>query len=215
LAVRLGDRARAVARAARKRAARVWPAIVSWCRRRRVLAAGLAAGAVVLVVVSLLVVHHRAARRPGVTAAAGPAKPGQAAPAGKLAAVDELVARGDRKQALARLRELRKENPADADYPAAQARLLFELRRYEEGVAAFRSAIRRDPQRRGDPVLIRHVIDSMQNDGFAPAAQDFLRELGTPARDEVKEAARNHPSARVRERARELLRDWGRRPLFR
>jgi serine/threonine-protein kinase len=216
LAVRLGDRARAVARAARQGARVRWPAIVSWCRRRRALAAGLAAGAVVLVVGSLLAVHYRAARRPaGVTAAAGPARPGQAAPAGKLAAVDELVARGDRKQALARLRELRKENPADADYPAAQARVLFELRRYEEGVAAFRSAIRRDPQRRGDPVLIRHVIDSMQNDGFAPAAQDFLRELGPPARDEVKEAARNHPSARVRERARELLRDWGRRPFFR
>ncbi|HXU81023.1 MAG TPA: protein kinase [Polyangia bacterium] len=210
-ALPLGAQVAPVVSAARERAARVrWSAIVSWCRRRRLLAAGLAAGAVVLVASSLLALRSRAPRRPpGVVAAAGPAKPGPAVSAGKLAAVDELVARGDRKQALARLRELRKENPADADYPVAQARLLFELRRYEEGLAAFRSAIRRDPQRRADPVLIRHVIDSMQNDGFAPAAQDFLRELGKPARDEVKEAARNHASARVRERSRELLRDWG------
>jgi len=215
LALRLGNQARALARVAREKAARTrWPELVSWCRRRRRLAAALAAGAVALVSVSVLVVHsRRSSLRPAATAPALPAP--APASASKLAAVDHLVARGDRKQAHARLRELRKEHPTDADYPAAQARLFFEQHRYEEGLVAFRAAIRRDPQRRADPVLIRHVIDSLQNDRFASAAEDFLRELGSPAKAEVKAATRNHPSPRVRERARDLLRDWGRRPLFR
>jgi hypothetical protein len=214
-AERLRNRVRALARVAREKAARTpWPELVSWCRRRRGLTAALAAGAVALVSVSVLVVHSgRSSLRPAPTAAALPAP--APASASKLAAVEDLVARGDRKQAHARLRELRKEHPSDADYPAAQARLFFEQHRYEEGLGAFRAAIRRDSQHRTDPVLIRHVIASLQDDRFASTAEDFLRELGSPAKSEVKAAARNHPSPRVRERARGLLRDWGRRPLFR
>jgi serine/threonine-protein kinase len=212
-AERLRNRIRALARVARERAGRIpWPELVSWCRRRRRLTAALAAGAVALASVS--VVHfRRSSLRPAPTAAVLLAP--TPASASKLVAVNDLLARGDRKQAHARLRELRKEHPTDADYPAAQARLFFEQHRYEEGLGAFRAAIRRDPQRRADPVLIRHVIDSLQNDRFASAAEDFLRELGNSAKSEVKAAARNHPSPRVRARARDLLRDGGRRPLFR
>jgi serine/threonine-protein kinase len=208
---RLLDRARALVRATREKARARWPQLVSWCRRHRLLAAAIAA--VGLASVTLLVVHARSRNRPA--SAGKPAALTAAASAGKLAEVDGLVAQGDGKQAMVRLRELRKEHPSDAAYPAAQARLLFEQHHYQEGVAAFRAAIRQDPQRRGDVALIRQVIDSMQNDRFASTAQDFLLELGTPAKAEVKAAARNHPNARVKERARDLLRDWGRRPLLR
>ena len=126
-----------------------------------------------------------------------------------------MLARGDHKQARARLRELRRQHPTDADYPAALSRLCFEQRRYDEGLAALRSANRIDPQRRADPVLIKQVIDSLQSDRFASTAEDYLREMGSVAKPHVNEAARSHPSRRVRERARDLLRDWGRRPLFR
>ena len=126
-----------------------------------------------------------------------------------------MLARGEHKQARARLRELRRQHPTDADYPAALSRLCFEQRRYDEGLAALRSATRIDPQRRADPVLIKQVIDSLQSDRFASTAEDYLREMGSVAKPHVKNAARSHPSRRVRERARDLLRDWGRRPLFR
>ena len=126
-----------------------------------------------------------------------------------------MLARGEHKHARARLQELRKQHPSDADYPVALSRLCFERRRYDEGLAALRAAIRIDPQRRSDPVLIKEVIDSLQSDRFASTAEDYLRELGSVAKPHVKEAARSHPSRRVRERARDLLRDWGRKPLFR
>jgi hypothetical protein len=82
-------------------------------------------------------------------------------------------------------------------------------------VAAFRAAIRNDPERRNDTQTIDLVIGSLESDRFSRDAEDFLRELGAPARAQVKEAAKSHPNPRVRQRARDLLRDWARRPLFR
>ena len=87
--------------------------------------------------------------------------------------------------------------------------------RYSEGLPAFQSAIRRDPGRRSDPVMINLVIDSLANDKFKDKAEDFLRGLGAPAKALVKDAASNHKSPRVRERARALLRDWTHKPFLR
>jgi hypothetical protein len=150
-------------------------------------------------------------------AAAAPAAP--APPAAqtnaKLTEVDGLLARGAHGEAMERLRQLRKQHPADADYAAALARVSFEQRRPLEGMTAFRAAFRNDRAHRSDPVLIRHVIDTLRSDRYAGAAEESLREVGSQAKPHLREAARAHPSPVVRTRARTLLREWSHRPLFR
>jgi hypothetical protein len=139
-------------------------------------------------------------------AALEPTSPGQRPVYGRA-----KIDRGDQ---VARLRQLLRQHPDDARYPAALARLSFEQRRYEEGLAYFRMAIRKDRGLRSDQVLVGHLIGSMASDRFLETAEDFLRELGKEAKPHVTAAARNHPSPRVRARARELLKHWDRRPLL-
>jgi cytochrome c-type biogenesis protein CcmH/NrfG len=221
-AVRIRNRIRAVVAGARARARRARGPIVSFLSRRpRLLVAVLAVGGSALVGALFLAGRASssasAARDAAAAAATRPRAPGEHAQATprELAAVESMAARGERKQAIARLRELRKEHPADGDYPATLSRLYFEQRRYPEGLAAFRTAIRNDPRRRSDPVLIGHVITSLQEDSFRSTAEDFLRQLGSAAKPRVKEAARGHANPRVRARARELVRDWNHRPFLR
>jgi tetratricopeptide (TPR) repeat protein len=216
---------RAVMRAAHGRVSRAQqPLLAVLSRRRGAVATVIAASAAALLVIVLMTARWRGSTSTAVLASAAgtaatrstdPTRPTSLAPSGKLAEVEGMLARGEHRQARARLQELRKQHPSDADYPVALSRLCFERRRYDEGLAALRAAIRIDPQRRSDPVLIKEVIDSLQSDRFASTAEDYLRELGSVAKPHVKEAARSHPSRRVRERARDLLRDWGRKPLFR
>jgi eukaryotic-like serine/threonine-protein kinase len=92
-----------------------------------------------------------------------------------------------------------------AEGPAAQARALFEARRWSEGLDAYRAAIKLDPARRGDKTLVRPLIASLDSDSKGERAA-FLRELGGPARPLLREAARSHPNPRVRARAAELSR---------
>ena len=96
----------------------------------------------------------------------------------------------------------------------ALALLYFEQRWWSAGVDAFRSAIQIDPKRKGDPVLVGYVITALGSDKVASKAADFLQD-GAPAKPHLREAAKNHPSPRVRARAAELLRSFDRRPLFR
>jgi eukaryotic-like serine/threonine-protein kinase len=95
--------------------------------------------------------------------------------------------------------------PRAAEEPAAQARAMFEARRWSEGMEAYRAAIKLDPARRGDKTLVRPLIASLDSDGRGDRAA-FLRQLGAPARPLLREAARSHPNPRVRARAAELTR---------
>jgi len=108
-----------------------------------------------------------------------------------------------------------KRHPTNAAYAAALARLSFERRLYAEGLASFRAAIRLEPRRRSDAVLIEHVLDSLRSDQYAGTAEELLRDLGSAAKPHVAEAARSHPNGRVKTRARDLLRQWDRRPQLR
>jgi serine/threonine-protein kinase len=93
---------------------------------------------------------------------------------------------------------------------AQRARSYFEKRRWSEGVAAFRAAVASDPGLAGDPVLVAHVIRSLQSQQFQDKGAAFLRQLGEPARPQVEEAARSHAIPIVRARAGLLLRTWPR-----
>jgi hypothetical protein len=98
----------------------------------------------------------------------------------------------------------------DARAAAVRARLCFEKLWWSEGVTAFRTAVHADPELAGDPVLVGHVIRSLQSPQFHERGAAFLRELGEAARPRVEEAARTHPSPGVRARATLLLQSWPR-----
>jgi serine/threonine-protein kinase len=138
---------------------------------------------------------------PRPPAGTAPAKVG----ASKLATVEVLLDRGERERAFALLRELRSAEPADPDYAAMEARLSFEQRRWAEALAAYRMAIRLDDGRRNDGVLINGTIDSLQSEASTRAAEEALRMVGAPAEPYLENAAAEHPSPRVRGRARALL----------
>ncbi|HEY0709333.1 MAG TPA: protein kinase [Polyangia bacterium] len=118
-------------------------------------------------------------------------------------------------EALARLRQLQKENPADPRYPAGLARLAFEQKRHREGLAQFRAAVRLDKTLRSDPVLVGYVIELLGNDAQAESAEDLLKDLGRGAKPMVSEAASQHENRKVRARARKLLENWDSRPFLR
>jgi hypothetical protein len=101
-------------------------------------------------------------------------------------------------------------NRLSARLAAQRARSSFEKQRWSEGVAAFRAAVASDPGLAGDPVLVGHVIRSLQSPQFQDRAAAFLRELGELARPAVEEAARGHAIPAVRARAGVLLRTWPR-----
>jgi hypothetical protein len=107
-----------------------------------------------------------------------------------------------------RLVELRGEQPGSAPLAALHARIYFEQRWWSEGLAAYRAALRSDPSLAGDPILVGHVIRSLQSARFHPTAAAFLRELGEPARPLLVQAARDHESPSVRARAASLLQTW-------
>jgi hypothetical protein len=170
--------------------------------------AGAVAGALILLI-SIAALWHRSPP-PDRPAPAGvvavEARPRPAAPA--LAEVEGLLAAGDRQRAQQRLSDLRRDRPDDAALAALQARLYFEQRWWSEGVAAYRVALRSAPALAADPILVGHVIRSLQSARFHPTAAAFLRELGEPARPLLVQAARDHESPSVRARAASLLQTW-------
>ena len=119
--------------------------------------------------------------------------------------VEALLNAGNRHRATRLLTDLRRQHPSDPELAALQARLYFEQNWWSEGLAAYRVALRSDPTRAGDPVLVGHVISSLQSWRFHPTASAFLRQLGDPARPMLEQAARRHESPSVRSRAAMLI----------
>ena len=176
-------------------------------RRPAPRTAAIAAGALVALIVTIAVWRRppapgQAAPAPAMVAAETPPSP---AVAPGLSEVERLLAANDRSRALQRLADLRRDHPGDARLAALHARLSFEQRWWSEGIAAYRVALRSDPSLGADPVLVGHVIRSLQSSRFHPTAAAFLRELGDPVRPLLEQAARDHDSPSVRARAAALL----------
>jgi hypothetical protein len=56
---------------------------------------------------------------------------------------------------------------------------------------------------------VNAVIESLANDKTYDRSQAFLRGLGAPATPFIKEAAHHHASAKIRQRAAEVLQGSG------
>jgi cytochrome c-type biogenesis protein CcmH/NrfG len=128
---------------------------------------------------------------PPAPAAAPPAAPSTAA---------------ERDAAIEGLLQLRRSDPRNADHAAVLARLYFEKRWWTDGIAAFAAAVRLEPARRDDGVLIDHTIAALGSDKAADKAEGLLRSLGPTARAHLREAAKSHANPHVRARAAEILR---------
>ena len=128
----------------------------------------------------------------------------------RLAEARRLVATGDKDAALTILADLRTTEPENADVPYLQALVFLDARRVPDGVAAAQLAVRKDPALRGDPDLVKALLRSLANDRGYERAQGFLRSLGQPALPFIREAARQDPSPKIRDRANEILGGGGR-----
>jgi len=202
-------------------------------RRKLALGAGVL-GCVLLVVVLALVRHKPGVPSGGATVApesataggpaperaisapapvAAPEGGGPPAPAGAPSARVEEARRlrhnGEWEQALAVLTRARHEQPGDADIDYLLANIYFEHHRPLEGLSAAQGAVRKNPALKGDGDLVNAVIESLSSDNSYDRSQAFLRGLGGPATPFVKEAARHHASAKVRQRAAEVLQGSG------
>ncbi len=89
----------------------------------------------------------------------------------------------------------------------------MQQRRWSEGLTAAEKAVRANPALRADPALLKAVVASLAGDKTYERSQTFLRRAGSTATPTVKDAARHDPSAKVRQRASEIL-DEGRSRSF-
>jgi tetratricopeptide (TPR) repeat protein len=181
--------------------------------------------------------RHRAPETTGTVAAAGPAyaaapasapvaaptpgspanapagaQPSAAAATPASSRVEEarrLRHNGEWEQALAILARAHHETPDDADVDYLLADIYLEHHRPLEGLASAQSAIRKNPALRSDGDLVNAVIESLASDKTYDRSQAFLRGLGHAATPFLKEAASHNPSAKVRQRAAEILQGAG------
>jgi serine/threonine-protein kinase len=155
--------------------------------------------------------HPAAAPAAGTASAvAHPATPPVAGESPLLVEARQLVARGEIDPAIARLGQLRAQDPENADAPYLLAMINFDNRRWADGLAAAQIAVRKNPAFKADPDLIKGAIRSLASDRGYERSQAFLRSLGQPATPFIKEAAARDPSPKVRDRAAELLGSGGR-----
>ena len=149
---------------------------------------------------------------PAVAGAPGAETSGGAATGPASARVEEarrLRHNGEWEQALAVLARARHESPQDADVDYLLADIYLEHHRPLEGLASAQSAIRKNPALRSDGDLINAVIESLASDKTFDRSEAFLRGLGSAATPFLKEAAHHHASAKVRQRAAEVLQGAG------
>ena len=193
--------------------------------RRLAAVIGGAVACVVIAVVLGIVRHHgvesaatagaaapASAAPPAAAPSAGPASAGgpAAPPAGsRVEEARRLRHNGEWEQALAVLHQARRETPNDADVDYLLADIYLEHHRPLEGITSAQSAIRKNPALKSDGDLVNAVIESLASDKTYDRSQAFLRGLGPAATPFLKEAAHSNPSAKVRERAAEVLQGAG------
>ncbi len=200
---------------------------------RRVVAVAGGTVACVVIAIVLGVVRHRGPEATGMAGTTSPASapvtvatpaaasrsnapsvspPGPGAPGAAANQVEEarrLRHNGQWEQALAVLAQARREQPQDADVDYLLADIYLEHHRPLEGLASAQSAIRKNPALKSDGDLVNAVIESLASDKTYDRSQAFLRSLGPAATPFLKEAARRNPSAKVRERAADVLQGAG------
>ncbi len=115
------------------------------------------------------------------------------------------IAAGRWRSAVDALVALRRQHPDSAYLPYLLGTLYLEKIWAEDGLAAYRDALRLDPEYKNDPVLIRSAMRTFVSDNNAPRGIAFLRDqIGAPAVPFLTEAARSK-NPKVAKRAESAL----------
>jgi hypothetical protein len=175
---------------------------------RRMLAIG--GGAVVLLAVVLAMATHCGGG--GAADAPADAKLAIVAPPAPrpVAVVDDTIARATELIAAQRIDEALKVIasgrivfPTDPTLPLMAGKLYFARLWFNDGLPAFRAAVRNDPKLAADPELIKTVLRGfITTPRYESDLADFLHDVvGPAAKSALAETAKGHPNATVRARA--------------
>jgi eukaryotic-like serine/threonine-protein kinase len=120
--------------------------------------------------------------------------------------IKERIKAGNTRGAVKELDKLKRRHTDNAEIPYVLGQLYFGMLWVNDGLEAFREAIHRDPKYRENESLIKSTIIGLANDSHHTKVRRFLvREVGKPAVPHLEDAARNHNSPRIRERATRAL----------
>jgi hypothetical protein len=110
------------------------------------------------------------------------------------------------------LRKLRARFPDNAEVAYVMGNVYFDRMWWNDGFAAYRVAVSRDPAYRHDRILILNVLKSLVSDSHGSVGERFIeREIGSAAIPYVEEAARSN-SRNMSTRAARLLARLNRNP---
>ena len=120
-----------------------------------------------------------------------------------LERANELVANGRTEEALKVLTNAHLTFPTNAQLPLLAGKLYFAKLWFNDGLVAFRTAIKNEPALAGDPELIKTVLRGfITTPRYESELADFLHDVvGPSAAPLLDETAKGHPNATVRARA--------------
>jgi eukaryotic-like serine/threonine-protein kinase len=115
----------------------------------------------------------------------------------------DMIAAGQREDALQLLLAARKVFPDDARVAYHAGKVYFDKKWWNVGLRHLRETVRLDPGFRNDPELIKLVLRAfiVERDYHAELASFLRKDIGEPARPYLEETAQTHPSSQVRARA--------------
>ncbi len=142
------------------------------------------------------------------------AKPRATARSGPVEDIDDvraLLNAGKKKEAIDGLLYLRKIRPNSAFVHFLLGNLYFEKRWWGNAMDLYRDAIKLKKSYRYRPAINRNLIEALQGGKSSRKARSIiLKDIGKPALPFLRKAARNHPKAVVRKRAKALIKKLSR-----
>jgi serine/threonine-protein kinase len=116
-----------------------------------------------------------------------------------------LLRDGRARDAVDRLKELRRRRPDDGQVAYLLGRAYGRLGWPKQTIESYRDAIRLDPTRREDPQLIRDLVGLLDSkSSWQQAARVLEQEVGAPALAVLTETATHHADSIVRGRAKRI-----------
>jgi serine/threonine-protein kinase len=125
-----------------------------------------------------------------------------------LADARQLIAAGNRDEAIKALQQLRVLEPQNAELPFLLGNLFFDKKWHADGVDRYAQALEIDPSYRDNERLIRDLIESLVGDKLRFKTRALLIEkVGSAAQPHLQQAATSHASFKVRRRAAAIIKE--------
>jgi eukaryotic-like serine/threonine-protein kinase len=120
-----------------------------------------------------------------------------------LARIADLYSNGDVEPALSLVVKERRDHPDSAQLAFLEGKLYFAKLWWNDGIKAFRDAIRLDAGYRSDPELIKLAVRAfLTTPSDEPQLAELLdKDIGGPAKPLLEDTAKSNPNAALRARA--------------